>query len=95
MSRASNKFLKWDDEDDDMLNRVRLRGFKIFQMPFAAGKFYDFNGLHERIVSENRRELRTGTNNAEAVLSDGLQQPQYRLINHVKYETFVHLLVLV
>ncbi|KAM3185623.1 hypothetical protein ACTXT7_005995 [Hymenolepis weldensis] len=95
MSEASNKFLKWDGEDDDILNRVRLSGFKVFQLSFAAGKFYDFNGFYERIENENRRKLRNGTNNAEAVLSDGLQKLQYRLIKRAKYETFIQLLVLI
>ena len=93
MNGASNSFVGWGGEDDDMWRRIHMAKMKVELAPFDKGKFYESNHKHERNLNPERFKLLSRKNQDKIMLEDGLRQVWYTLIERRDYKTFVWLLL--
>ena len=92
MNGASNSFVGWGGEDDDMWRRIHMAKMKVKLAPFDKGKFYESNSKHGRNLNHERFKLLSRTNQEKIMLEDGLRQVRYTLAERRDYKTFVWLL---
>nr|CDS32784.1 beta 14 galactosyltransferase 4 [Hymenolepis microstoma] len=91
MNGASNSFLNWGGEDDDLWNRANLAKMTVYRPKPEEGIFYEFGINHKRVVNPDRFKLLATGNNYQRMMEDGLKQANYKLVERVDYNTFVWL----
>ncbi|VDO03707.1 unnamed protein product [Rodentolepis nana] len=91
MNGASNSFLNWGGEDDDLWNRVRIANMTLYRPKHEEGVYYEFDNDHKRIMNPDRYDLLTNRNNYKSMMDDGLRQANYKLVERVDYNNFVWL----
>ncbi|VDO00124.1 unnamed protein product [Rodentolepis nana] len=92
---ASNSFVGWGGEDDDLWRRVKMAGLEVVEADKNKGHFYEGNYWHSRELNPNRLALLKRENQESIMRNDGLRQVNYTLISRVNYKTFVWLLLAV
>ncbi|VDO16075.1 unnamed protein product [Rodentolepis nana] len=90
---ASNSFVGWGGEDDDLWRRTQMARMKVVKPDKNKGQFYEGNYQHSRAANPNRLALLKRENQESIMRNDGLRQVNYTLRSRVNYNTFVWLLL--
>ncbi|KAM7541713.1 hypothetical protein Aperf_G00000005242 [Anoplocephala perfoliata] len=93
MNGASNSYLDWGGEDDDMWNRAMMAKLEVFRPPYKKGRFIEFNFHHKRVKNPLRFKILRATNHKHIMMRDGLRQVEYKVLQRRDYKTFVWLQV--
>ncbi|KAM7541837.1 hypothetical protein Aperf_G00000003285 [Anoplocephala perfoliata] len=95
MNGASNSYIGWGGEDDDMWNRALMAKLRVFRPPYEKGRFIEFNYYHRRAINPLHQQNIHARNHTDIMLQDGLRQVEYKVLERVNYKTFVWLQVAV
>lgn len=86
----SNRFFGWGGEDDDFMNRLRLKGLKLTRWPKEVSR-YTMLPHKKESPNPNRQELlRAGPMN---VGTDGLSSLEYKMLRMDEFPLYTRFLV--
>ncbi|XP_039251674.2 beta-1,4-galactosyltransferase 2-like [Styela clava] len=77
----SNEFWGWGGEDDDVYNRLNIKGFKIIRYPMNIARYKMITHKHEKGNEANPRRFEMIRKTRLTYQKDGLNSIQYKVLS--------------
>ena len=90
----SNIFIGWGGEDDEMRNRMNIKGIEIVKpVDYTSYRFKMRHHPRDEMNQDNQFRFQLLSNTAKRMDHDGLNTLKYRIIDKKYEQIFTHLLV--
>ncbi len=90
---ASNMFLGWGGEDDDLWKRIHAANMSVVNVAFQRGQFYEEEGRHARSPNPDRWKILRRPNTTQVMQTDGLKQVNYTRLKRKDFTSFIWMLL--